>query len=108
MSPPYAAIPGGARLAVRLTPRAHHDKVEGIAPDAQGRPVLLLKLTAPPVEGAANAALIAYVAKSLGLPKSAVVIAAGDTSRQKSLRIQAPDALERLERWLAVAAEGRA
>jgi len=99
--PPFTTLPDGARLAVRLTPRAHHDKVEGIQPDPQGRPTLVLRLTAPPVEGAANTALIAFVAKSLRLPKSAIGIASGETSRTKSLRISAPDAETRLRGWLA-------
>ena len=69
--------------------------------DPQGRPTLVLRLTAPPVEGAANTALIAFVAKSLRLPKSAIAIASGETSRTKSLRISAPDAEARLRGWLA-------
>jgi uncharacterized protein (TIGR00251 family) len=46
-----------------------------------------VRLTAPPVEGAANAALVALLAEHLRLPKSAVTISAGATSRHKTVRI---------------------
>jgi hypothetical protein len=61
---PYAATEGGVRLALRLTPRASHNGVDGIAQDAEGRPLLKLRIVAPPVDGAANEALIAFLAKS--------------------------------------------
>lgn len=55
--------------------------------DEAGRPVLKLRVSAAASEGAANAAVVALVAKSLKLPKSAVRIAAGETSRMKRLEI---------------------
>jgi uncharacterized protein YggU (UPF0235/DUF167 family) len=53
----------GVRLAIRLTPRASRNGVDGVVRDAEGRPALQLRLPAPPVEGAANKALVAFVAK---------------------------------------------
>jgi uncharacterized protein (TIGR00251 family) len=48
---------------------------------------LKIRLTAPPVDGAANEALIAYLSKALGVSKSSVEIVSGHTSREKRIRI---------------------
>ena len=82
---PFAIEDGGVRLAVRLTPRARRDALAGIEEDADGRPVLALRLAAPPVNGAANKALVAFLAKALAIPKSAITIRSGETARQKML-----------------------
>lgn len=74
--------PVDARFAVRLTPRASADRVEGVVDG-----VLRVRVGAPAVEGAANTALIRLVADELHVPKSAVRIVAGATSRQKLVRI---------------------
>jgi uncharacterized protein YggU (UPF0235/DUF167 family) len=79
------------RLAVRLTPRGGRDAVEGWATGADGRPFLKARVSAPPVEGEANAALTVLLAKTLGLSKSAVRIAAGDTARLKQIEIEGVD-----------------
>ncbi len=76
------------RLAVRLTPRGGGDRIDGWGEDAQGRPLLKVRVSAPPVEGEANAALEKLLAKALGLPKSAVGVAAGQTARIKSLIVR--------------------
>ena len=75
------------RLAVRVTPRGGRDAVEGWTADANGRPLLHLRVAAAAADGAANAAVIALVARSLRLPKSAVWIARGDTARIKHLEL---------------------
>jgi len=91
---PYSAVPGGVRLAVRLTPRAGRDALDGTGVDAQGRPVLLVRLAAPPVEGAANEALEAFLADLLDLRKKDVTIRSGQTSRTKIVSLAGdPDAL---------------
>ena len=74
-------------LAVRLTPRGGRDAVDGWASDADGRPYLKVRVASPPVDGAANAALVAFLAKTLKLPRSAVRLAAGDTARVKRLEL---------------------
>lgn len=74
-------------LAVRLTPRGGRDAVEGWAADADGRPYLKVRVASPPVDGAANAALLAFLAKTLKIPRSAVRLAAGDTARLKRLEL---------------------
>jgi len=73
---------GGVTFAVRVVPRASKDEIVGIHGDA-----LKVRLTAPPVEGRANKALIVFLAKRLGVRKSQVEIVAGATSRRKMIRI---------------------
>jgi hypothetical protein len=53
--------------------------------------VLKVQLTAPPVEGAANEALRLFVARALGVGRGAVSIVRGETSRQKTIRIEGVD-----------------
>jgi uncharacterized protein (TIGR00251 family) len=100
---PYAATQDGVRLALRLTPRASRNGVDGITEDAEGRPVLRLRLVAPPVEGAANKALIAFLAKTLSLRKADITIRSGETSRVKILHLAGESAaiLDKLDNWLA-------
>jgi uncharacterized protein YggU (UPF0235/DUF167 family) len=78
-------------LAVRLTPRGGRDGADGWALDADGRPYLKIRVASAPVEGEANAALIAFIAKSLRISKSAVRLAAGATARLKRLEIDGVD-----------------
>jgi len=74
---------GRARFGVRVSPRASRDAILGVHDGA-----LKVALTAPPVEGAANAALIALLAKALGVAKRAVTIVSGEASRQKRVEIE--------------------
>ncbi|MCJ2018161.1 DUF167 family protein [Methylobacterium sp. E-065] len=75
------------RLAVRLTPRGGRDATEGWGRDEKGQPYLKARVAAPPVEGAANAALEKLIAKALKVSLGSVRIAAGDQSRLKILEI---------------------
>ena len=99
---PYAAVESGVRLALRLTPRAAKNGMDGIVQDADGRPLLKLRLVAPPVEGAANEALIAFLAKSLSLRKADISIRSGETSRIKILHLAGDSTtlLQKLDAWL--------
>lgn len=81
-------------LVVRLTPRGGRDGADGWARDGDGRPYLKVRVSSPPVEGAANAALVAFVAKTLKIPRSAVRLAAGETSRLKRLELDGVDAAD--------------
>ncbi len=74
--------PTGFRLAVRAQPRSSRELIVGVE---NGR--LKVKLTAAPVEGAANEALCRLLAKALGLAKSRVTVVLGDTSREKCLEV---------------------
>ena len=72
-----------ADLAVRLQPRARRDEVVGERSGA-----VVLRVAAPPVDGKANAALEAFVAARAGVPKSAVTVVRGHTSRDKLVRVE--------------------
>ena len=80
-------------LTLHIQPGAKKTEVAGEHGDA-----LKIRLAAPPVDGKANAALIAFVADRLGVAKSAVSLKSGQTSRRKVLEVVgAPaDAVERL------------
>lgn len=92
--PCYKREAGGILLAVRLTPRAGRDAIDGVGMLSDGRAVAQVRVCALPAEGEANTALVALIAKRLRLPKSAVTIAAGHSARLKQLRIAGdPDAL---------------
>lgn len=82
---PYGAVNGGVRLAVRLTPRASRNGIDGIVTGADGRTALHIRLTASPVEGSANAALIAFLAEMLKMRKADISIRSGQTARVKIL-----------------------
>jgi hypothetical protein len=72
----------GATFAVKVHPRAKKNAITGQVGDA-----LKVALTAPPVDGKANEACIDFFAKLLNVPRSSVTIAAGQTSRNKVIRV---------------------
>jgi len=82
------------RLVVRLTPKAASDRIDGWDTDELGRPYLKVRVSAPPIEGRANEALIAFLAKKLKLPKSRLSLLAGDTSRLKQIEVEGLDEAE--------------
>ena len=72
----------GVRFAVRVQPRASRSEVVGVHGDA-----LRVRLAAPPVDGAANEALIELLADRLGVAKRAVRIVTGATARSKTIEV---------------------
>jgi len=84
-----ALRPGGegVRIAVRITPKARRDGIEGLADTAAGGAELRVSVTAVPEDGKANRALVKLLAKLWGVPKSAVEIVSGETDRHKILSI---------------------
>jgi uncharacterized protein len=70
------------RFAVRLTPRAGASRIDGVRDGS-----LRVRVTAPPVDGAANAALIALIADALGVPRGSVRVALGSGSRDKLVAV---------------------
>jgi uncharacterized protein len=81
---------------VRVQPRASRDALAGIREGA-----LLVRLTAPPVAGAANAALLRLLGQALGLPAKAVELRQGATGREKVVRLHGLDVASVRERLLA-------
>ena len=98
MSLPFSLEGDDVLIAVRLTPRARKDDIAGLVEAGEGRQALAVRVAAPPVEGAANRALIALLAKRLGIPRSSVSIESGETSRLKRVRLHgvSSEALENL------------
>jgi hypothetical protein len=74
---------GGVLFFVRVAPRAARETIVGVHDGA-----LKVRLTAPPVEGAANRALCALLARRLRVAKSAVAVVAGERSRYKTVRVK--------------------
>ena len=79
---PIHDTPAGATFQVKVHPRARKNAITGVVGDG-----LKLVLTAPPVEGRANEACINFLAEFLNVPRSSVTIAAGESSRQKLIRV---------------------
>lgn len=84
---PWSTVDGGLRLALRLTPKAANDRVDGIGQLSDGRSVLLARVRAVPEKGAANKALEKLLAKALGLPARDVSVETGHTARLKTVFI---------------------
>ncbi len=78
----------GAALAIRVTPRASRNEIAEVLDDGTIR----IRLTAPPVDGKANQALVKFLAKILGVAPSAIEIVAGTTGRDKLVAVTGMDA----------------
>jgi uncharacterized protein len=99
--PPWQFEADSVRLTVRVVPRARRNEAAGIVDVGQGRTALAIRVRAPAAEGAANSALIEFLAAALAVPRAAVVIESGAKSRLKRVRIEAPDP-DRLGRMLGL------
>ncbi len=82
------------RLSVRLTPRGGADRVDGVVDG-----VLRVRVAAPPVDGAANVALLRLLADELGVPRGAVRLAAGAASRIKVVEVDGVEPAAIARRW---------
>jgi uncharacterized protein len=95
---PFHLHKNGVSVRIRLTPAARKTAFQGFADEAgevgAGR-LLKISVNAAPEDGKANRALIAFLAKEWGLPKSVFFLIAGETSRQKTVLVQSgtPDSL---------------
>jgi uncharacterized protein (TIGR00251 family) len=83
----YRKSPSGWLLTIHLQPGAKRSAVAGLHGDA-----LKIRIAAPPLEGRANAALEAFIAKALGIAKSKVVVIKGLQSREKIIAVNDTDA----------------
>ena len=84
---PWSVTPGGLTVTVRLTPRGGRDAIDGIEQRSDGRCVLKARVRAAATEGEANAALIALLARTAGVPASSVALVSGATARIKRLTV---------------------
>jgi hypothetical protein len=83
VAPPWLRVSGDdAVLSLHIQPGAKKTEVAGLHGEA-----LKIRLHAPPVDGKANDALIAFLAERLGVPKARVVLESGQTSRSKRVRV---------------------
>lgn len=95
-------MPFTLKLAIHATPGARHTEVAGAHGGA-----LRVRLAAPPIDGKANAALIAWAAQAFGVPRSAVRLLAGDSARQKLLGLRfgseadVATARDQVARWMS-------
>lgn len=101
-SSPFIAAAPGVRVRIRLTPKAGHTQTGAVALNADGQAFLKVAVTAAPENGKANVAMIRALAKTWRLPRTALAVAAGNTSRNKTVAItgDAADLLPKLERWM--------
>lgn len=93
--PPITPTPTGVRLTVQIQPRAAETALAGQHGDA-----LKVRVQSPPVDGAANAALVRFLAAALGVRRAAVRIVAGEAARRKTVMVEgitAVDAARRLK-----------
>ena len=94
MKPAFEPLPDGIRLHLRVTPNAGLDRIDGFETRDDGATVLRVRVKAVPDKGKANAAVVGLLAKTLGVPKSAVSLISGDTARLKTLHVSGtPDDL---------------
>ena len=96
-TPRLTAGKNGAVLRVRVQPRARRAGFEGYHGD-----LLKVALTAPPVEGAANEALVRFLADALDVPPSTVSVVSGQTSREKAVEFRGLDLATASERLTAL------
>ena len=82
----WTATQDGVRLRLKVRPQARHAGIEGVVADRDGE-ALSISVTAAPEDGKANAAVIALLAKALGIAKSAVTVIQGATSRRKTIHV---------------------
>ncbi len=75
-------------MSVRLTPKASENRIGPVVQDSGGGAVLKVAVNQPPVDGKANKALIKLLAKSWGLPKTAISVKKGASGRRKTLFIE--------------------
>ena len=90
---PLHTSTSGVTFSIKVHPRAKKNAISGVIGDA-----LKLSLTAPPAEGKANEACIRFFADLLRVPRSSVTIAAGESSRNKVIRVHGLTAAQLEER----------
>ena len=85
-------------IPVHATPKAAKNRVAGVKLDASGRFEVQVQVTAPPEGGKANKAVCETIAKAVGIPKTHVRVARGETSRHKIVEVSGHT--EQISAWL--------
>ncbi len=100
---PFSPVPGGLRVAVRLTPKASRDRIQGVVLEADGQAVVKVQVTTIPEDGKANQALIKLLSKQWRVAKTQMEIIQGATDRRKLILISGDGAelADRLDQWMA-------
>lgn len=80
---PFQTRQDGLAIAIRLTPQARRDAIDGVMDAADGKRALKVSINAVPEDGKANKALLDFLAKTWKLPKSSLSLLSGHTSRHK-------------------------
>ncbi len=84
---PFSAAPGGLRLAIRLTPKAASDRIVGVIEDGRGGWALKAAVTAPPVDGKANEAVVRLIARHFKLRPKDLAVTSGAADRSKVIAV---------------------
>ena len=82
--------PQGARVALKVTPRAASSRVQGVEVDGAGQARLAVRVNAPPAAGKANAALIRLLARRWQMPQRDLEVVSGAGARRKVLQVHGP------------------
>jgi len=99
---PFTLCKDGVKVALRVTPKASRDKIEGLADEADGRKVLKVSVTVVPEDGKANEAVIKLLSKAWHLPRSTITVVLGQTARSKTLLVEGNEhTILLLNDWLA-------
>ena len=85
---PWSVAANGVVVAIRLTPKGGRDGIDGVETLSDGRSILKARVRAAPSEGEANEALVRLLAKTLDVPRRAVTLTTGATSRIKRVAIE--------------------
>ncbi|HJO68455.1 MAG TPA: DUF167 domain-containing protein [Rhodospirillales bacterium] len=98
----FSSAKGGLAVRLKVSARAARARIDGLVDDG-GETRLKLAVSAPPVGGKANAAVIALLAKAWSVPKSRLSITAGASARRKTVLVAGDAAAlgPRLEAWAA-------
>ncbi len=83
-----------AVLSVKVTPNAKRSEFLNWIEDENGNALLKIKLAAPPVDGKANKALLIFLAKSFGVPKTSLSLIRGEKNRRKTVKFASLNELE--------------
>ncbi len=98
---PVRTSGNGIAISLKVTPKAASARIDGIAADADGKAYLRVRVTEAPEKGKANEAVTKLIARALGVPKSRVEVASGETGRLKTVIVRGDGLEARMAAFLA-------